>query len=354
MPIRDHVEMGFSGGDGDQGLDALLHKMADLRYYQILFDFVCGDPQITEQRMQLAMAQFIRSIQSFDSRFDVQLAQVGDIDAPFPGFSPAENDGKQQFLGTPVFDGTGLRTAGGFGCAGCHVPPEFDIKLDSGNNGFTESLGGGRDFDNTRVPALRNIVDANGRLNGGLMHTGSIGSLRGAVNHYERIRIVQGNTRIDPDLVINGNGCHLEMEQQQRTNVAAFMATLTGSNVYMDEKWSEPFDANGNMVVTPTAIATRVESEGEANALTFHLAQNYPNPFNPATTITYRVSQASNMSLMIYNVLGQQIATPIRDCHPAGNYRFHFDGTGLSSGIYFYRLFADGQLVQTRIMLLSR
>ena len=88
--------------------------------------------------------------------------------------------------------------------------------------------------------------------------------------------------------------------------------------------------------------------------MTFDLAQNYPNPFNPTTTIAYRVSQASNVRLVIYNVLGQQIATPVRDFHSAGNYRLHFDGTGLTSGMYFYRLFSDGQLVQTRKMLLSR
>ncbi|MBT3346685.1 MAG: T9SS type A sorting domain-containing protein [Gemmatimonadetes bacterium] len=353
LPIQDHAEMGFSGKDGDPGLDSLLHRMADLGYYQVLFDFVYGDPEITEPRMQLAIAQFIRSIQSFDSRFDEQLAQVGDIEAPFPGFSPEENAGKGFFLGTPVFDDNGLRRSGGFGCSGCHVPPEFSIKLDSGNNGFTVSMLGGRDFGNTRAPALRDLVGPEGRSNGGLMHTGSL-SLRRAVDHYEFIQLAAGNTRIDPDLVINGNGWHLEMLQHERAEVVEFLTTLTGSNVYRDEKWSDPFDLDGNLIVIPAATATHVESEGQASALTFELAQNFPNPFNPTTTIAYRVSQASNVSLMIYNVLGQQIATPVRDFHSAGNYRLHFDGTGLTSGMYFYRLFSDGQLVQTRKMLLSR
>ncbi|MDA0991947.1 MAG: cytochrome-c peroxidase [Verrucomicrobia bacterium] len=244
MPIQDHVEMGFSGNNDDPGLDSLLTKMADLEYYQTLFDFVYGDPDITEERMQLALAQFIRSIQSFDSRFDDGLVQVGDINAPFPNFSQAENDGKKLFLDAPVFDNSGNRTSGGFGCAGCHEPPEFDIKLNSGNNGFTQSLSGTRDFDNTRVATLRDLVDASGALHGGLMHTGSINSLGGAVDHYERIQIVPGNTRIDPDLVINGNGWHLRMGSQQRDDVAAFMATLAGSNVYTDSKWSDPFDAH--------------------------------------------------------------------------------------------------------------
>ena len=320
----------------------------------MLFNFVYGDPGITEERMQLAIAQFIRSIQSFDARFDDGLVQVGDLNSPFPNFSQAENDGKRLFLDPPVFDNNGNRTSGGFGCAGCHKPPEFDIKLNSGNNGFTESLGDGRDFDNTRVPTLRDLVDASGALHGGLMHTGSVNSLRDAIDHYERIQIVQGNTRIDSALVINGNGWHLRIGQQQYNDVAAFLATLTGSNVYTDSKWSDPFDANGDLAVIPAAITTSVESEGRANTLTFELAQNYPNPFNPATSIAYRVAQASRVSLKIYNVIGQEIATPISEFHQAGNYRFRFDGTGLPSGLYFYRLMADGQLVQTRKMLLSK
>ncbi len=354
MPIQDHVEMGFSGDNGDPAFDSLLSKMADLEYYPILFDFVYGDSDITEERMQLALAQFMRSIQSFDSRFDDGLAQTGDLQAPFPNFSAVENNGKQLFLGTPVFDNNGNRTSGGLGCAGCHEPPEFDIKLDSGNNGFTQSLGGEGDFDVTRVPTLRDLVDANGNLHAGLMHTGSINSLRAAVDHYERIAIVRGNDSIDQDLVINGNGWHLRMGQQQRSNVAAFMETLTGSNVYTDSKWSDPFDSNGDLMVRRVDIATSVESVSRVDALTFELEQNYPNPFNPATIIAYRVAQASRVSLKIYNVLGQEIATPIHDFHEAGNYRFRFDAAALPSGLYFYRLIADGQLVQTRKMLVQK
>lgn len=215
-------------------------------------------------------------------------------------------------------------------------------------------MSGERDFDITRVPTLRDLVDAGGDLHGGLMHTGSVTSLRQAVDHYERIQIVQGNTRIDPDLVINGNGWHLRMRQGQRDEVAAFMATLTGSNVYVDSKWSDPFDSNGDLTVKRVDIATSVESVGRADALTFELAQNYPNPFNPTTAIAYRVAQASRVSLKIYNVLGQEIATPIGDFHEAGNYRFRFDAAELPSGLYFYRLIADGQLVQTRKMLVQK
>ena len=91
MPIQDHAEMGFSGGDGDPPLDSLLTRMAGRQYYRRLFEFTYGDPLITEERMQLAIAQFVRSIQSFDSRFDEGLTQTGDIGVPFPNLSLQEN-----------------------------------------------------------------------------------------------------------------------------------------------------------------------------------------------------------------------------------------------------------------------
>ena len=356
MPIQDHAEMGFSGEQGDPPLDSLLTRMAGREYYRRLFEFTYGDPAVTEQRMQLAIAQFVRSIQSFDSRFDEGLAQTGDVAAPFPNFSERENNGKQLFLGQPVYASGGLRTSGGFGCAGCHTPPEFDIRPDSGNNGFTQRVGGGSDFDNTRVPTLRDVVDGDGNVHGGLMHAGTFSTLRAAIDHYELIRIVSGNTRLDSVLVIDGRGAHLEMERRQREDVAAFLATLTGSNVYSDERWSDPFDADGNLTVTGGAPSTptSVAAVGGATSLTFALAPNYPNPFNPTTTISYQVAQASTVSLEIYNVLGQRLATPVQGFHHPGVYRFLFDAEQLSSGTYFYRLIVDGQTVETRKMLLSK
>jgi cytochrome c peroxidase len=356
MPIQDHAEMGFSGEQGDPPLDSLLTRMAGGEYYRRLFDFTYGDPVITEQRMHLAIAQFLRSIQSFDSRFDEGLAQTGDVAVPFPNFSERENTGKQLFLGRPVYAPGGLRISGGFGCAGCHTPPEFDIRPDSGNNGFTVRLGGGRDFDNARVPTLRDVVDADGNVHGGLMHAGSFSTLRAAINHYELIRIVSGNTRLDSVLVIDGRGAHLEMEGRQRQDVATFLGTLTGSNVYADKKWSDPFDTEGNLAVIGGApsIPTSVATVGGATTQTFVLAPNYPNPFNPTTTITYQVAQASVVSLRIYSVLGQRLAVPVQGFHRPGVYRFLFEAGELPSGIYLYRLIVDGQAVETRKMLLSK
>ncbi|RMF00183.1 MAG: cytochrome-c peroxidase, partial [Bacteroidetes bacterium] len=135
MPIQDHAEMGFSGENGDPSLEDLLDRLKEIDYYQELFTYAFGDAVITETRLQSALAQFIRSIQSFDSKFDQGMAQVRRMSEDFPNFSAEENLGKELFLTPPQFNNNGLRIGGGFGCQGCHRAPEFDIDPASGNNG---------------------------------------------------------------------------------------------------------------------------------------------------------------------------------------------------------------------------
>ena len=75
--------------------------------------------------------------------------------------------------------------------------------------------------------------------------------------------------------------------------------------------------------------------------LEFSLEQNYPNPFNPATSIKYTLSSKQNVQLLVYNVLGKEIATLVNEEKPAGNYEVNFDASKLSSGVYFYQLQAS-------------
>lgn len=128
QPIKDHVEMGFSGTSGDPAFSDLVTKLSAIADYRVLFAMTFGDATITEDRIQRAISQFVRSIQSFDSKYDAGRATTPD-NQPFANFTAAENAGKQLFL-TPVPNG-------GAGCAGCHRPPEFDIDPNSLNNGVT-------------------------------------------------------------------------------------------------------------------------------------------------------------------------------------------------------------------------
>lgn len=85
----------------------------------------------------------------------------------------------------------------------------------------------------------------------------------------------------------------------------------------------------------------------------YNLEQNYPNPFNSLTTISYDLPYPSKVSLKVYNVLGQEIATIFEGVQPAGNYKTTFDGKNLSSGIYFYRLIANDFVSTKKFILLK-
>ena len=162
QPIRDHIEMGFSGTNGDPDFSDLLDRLSGLTEYRVLFANAFGDANITEARIQAAIAQFLRSIQSFDSRYDAGRAQVNNDNANFPNFTTAENAGKNLFMRPP--------NQGGANCATCHRPPEFDIDPNSRNNGVITAIGGGTDFTNTRSPSLRDLVGLDGEPHGGFMH----------------------------------------------------------------------------------------------------------------------------------------------------------------------------------------
>ena len=87
--------------------------------------------------------------------------------------------------------------------------------------------------------------------------------------------------------------------------------------------------------------------------MSVNLAQNYPNPFNPTTTIQYSMPRRAAVTLIVYNTLGQQVAVLVNGSEGAGYHEVKFDGSGLASGVYFYRLQA-GNFVQTKELLLLR
>jgi hypothetical protein len=86
----------------------------------------------------------------------------------------------------------------------------------------------------------------------------------------------------------------------------------------------------------------------------FTLNQNYPNPFNPSTTITFNLTKQSNVRLMIYNMLGQQIITLVDAIKNPGEHSLIFNASNLASGVYFYSIQLDNNSLVTRKMLLIK
>jgi hypothetical protein len=115
---------------------------------------------------------------------------------------------------------------------------------------------------------------------------------------------------------------------------------------------------DGNVVeLPPVGMAMAQTSERVASdavlPFDFELKQNYPNPFNPTTIISFALPSASEVTLNVYNVLGQEVRTLVNGPLEAGYHEVTFDGTGLSSGMYFYRINADS-FTETKKMMMVK
>lgn len=99
--------------------------------------------------------------------------------------------------------------------------------------------------------------------------------------------------------------------------------------------------------------ANVVSVENEQVPARFDLAQNYPNPFNPSTKIVYSVPSKSNVTLKVYNLLGQEVATLVNAVKNVGRYELTFNASNLPSGVYFYTLNAGNFSVTKKMMLLK-
>jgi len=99
-------------------------------------------------------------------------------------------------------------------------------------------------------------------------------------------------------------------------------------------------------------IITTVEEDTQSPK-EFYISQNYPNPFNPITNIRFRTANFGFVSLKVYDVLGNEIRTLVNEEKPAGEYVVTFNGSGLASGVYVYRLKTNGKIISKKMILLQ-
>ena len=120
------------------------------------------------------------------------------------------------------------------------------------------------------------------------------------------------------------------------------------------QSWGIFHDLPIKLIIQKIPVEVGDKTQRELN---FSLKQNYPNPFNPSTRIQYQVSSSWNVSLKVFDILGNEVATLVNEEKPAGRYEVEFETSSgnrhLASGIYFYQLKA-GSFTETKKMILLR
>jgi hypothetical protein len=110
------------------------------------------------------------------------------------------------------------------------------------------------------------------------------------------------------------------------------------------------FDVGAIGLAADPAIITSVEKNFDRIPKTYYLLQNYPNPFNPETTIEISIPKSEFVTLKVYNILGQEVSTLVSDKLNPGNYKYTWDASEYSSGVYFYKIEA-GAFIQTKKLI---
>ena len=111
---------------------------------------------------------------------------------------------------------------------------------------------------------------------------------------------------------------------------------------------------NGVLYGDTSTTTVGVNNLSSAVPLRYLLYQNFPNPFNPSTTIRFDLPKKSEVILKVYDILGHEMSKLFAGRLEAGSYNYSFEGSNLSSGVYIYRLTADGVVIDSKRMLLVK
>ncbi len=131
-----------------------------------------------------------------------------------------------------------------------------------------------------------------------------------------------------------------------------------GKRVIFNSDWKYGTGSGGNALAYISEYKESTTDIEESNGfgfsnISFELSQNYPNPFNPTTTINYRLNKDGMTKLIVYNVLGKQVKVLINEHMRAGSYSTPFDGSNLSSGVYFYKLESNNRILIKKMLHLK-
>ena len=220
LPIQNRLEMG-------QDLTRLVTLLEADRRYPKLFRSAFGSPVISPDRIGRALAQFLRSLVSYQSKYDAGRAAVASSHEDFSNFTAQENRGKALFLRH---------------CATCHMPTQdahlfmlfptnngLDDDLVSADGGIGEITLNPRDVGRFKSPSLRNVA-----VTGPYMHDGRLTTLDAVVDHYSR--------DFKPHLNLDPRMRPFNFTANEKAALIAFLNTLTDTQFLSDPKFSDPFE----------------------------------------------------------------------------------------------------------------
>ena len=147
-------------------------------------------------------------------------------------------------------------------------------------------------------------------------------------------------------LLTSNNGNNWSILNSRMTITQLYSLVINDSFIYA-------VTDNGILYSSISGMETNVESLKKTVPASYILFQNYPNPFNPATTISYQVPKPGKILIKVYDMLGREIRTLVNEEKPAGSYSLKFDGRGLTSGIYIYRMIASDNVFTRKFVLLK-
>ncbi|HEY5950767.1 MAG TPA: cytochrome c peroxidase [Kofleriaceae bacterium] len=248
QPIQNEIEMGMT-------LDEVVARINRRSFYPPLFTAAFGDGRVTSDRIARALAQYVRSIASWNSKWDQGVIQVASIADPFPNFSAEENRGKTLFFGQHDLTTRGL-------CGTCHMrdnplatrppmpnpPPQVNLAFfqsigptDNGLPTLEGDLGVG---GQTGVPQQRNLFKPSSLRNVAVtapyMHDGRFATLEEVVDYYDHG--ITATPNLHP-LLRNADGTplRLQLSPADRSALVAFLKTLTDTSLASDPRFSDPF-----------------------------------------------------------------------------------------------------------------
>jgi cytochrome c peroxidase len=221
IPIQSEREMG-------QDLTKLVAILVMDEKYPELYRKAFGDPDITPQRTARALAQFLRSMVSYQSRYDEGLVKATSVREDFDNFTAEENRGKSLFLAN---------------CATCHLPQGQEAHFIMNrplNNGldadFKNTDGGVGDITLNsseiglfKSPSLRNV-----ELTSPYMHDGRLATLEAVLDHYSQ------DVKNHPNL--DGRARRPNLSKAEKAALVAFLKTLSDPKFIADPKFSDPFE----------------------------------------------------------------------------------------------------------------